>query len=176
MHVWCAWACSHMYVTCMYLKCMDARTCACVHEHLKLTLRVLTSLYLIHWGRVSQVSPELNDAASLTSQLAPGTPYLCPLSAGTGGRSSCPPGIDIGSGEMQLSCRYLCDKHINHWTIPSPNLCFWHFHECVYFHHIHPRYLLLPPYAELIKKFLLFFFLFTAECFGGKICLCLKGR
>lgn len=95
--------------------------------------------------------------------LAPGTPCLCPLSAGTGGRSSCPPGIYIGSGEMQLSGRCLCDKHSNRWTIPSPNLCFWNFHEYIYIYinHIHSCYLLLPPYAELIKKFLMFFCLFV---------------
>lgn len=168
MHV-CAHACmvcmsvfSHvcgMYVFQMY----GCTMCSCVHGHLKLTLRVLIFLHLIHWGRVFQLSPELDDVASLTSRLAPGTPCLCPLSAGTGGRSSCPPGIYIGSGEMQLSGRCLCDKHSNRWTIPSPNLCFWNFHEYIYIYinHIHSCYLLLPPYAELIKKFLMFFCLFV---------------
>lgn len=189
MHV-CAHACmmfmsvfSHvcgMHVFQMY----GCTMCSCVHGHLKLTLRVLISLHLIHWGRVSQLSPELDDVASLTSRLAPGTPCLCPLSAGTGGRSSCPPGIYIGSGEMQLSGQCLCDKHSNRWTIPSPNLCFWNFHKYIYifFNHIHSCYLLLPPYAELIKKFLMFFCLFVCLLLnvlaqvGKKICLCLKGR
>lgn len=133
-HMWYACICTHVYdvhecvLTCVwhaYISNMWMHTCMHMYMDTWSWLwEFLISLHLIHWGKVSELNSELTDVASLTSWFAPGIPCLRILSAGTGSKPSCPPGTYIGSGSRKSSCPCLCDKHISHWTIPSPNICF----------------------------------------------------
>lgn len=111
-----------VYMVCMHMcvfSCVKAHTCVWVWVHVYVCACVCggswlmsgsspVAFHLIHCIGISQLNPELSDAASLIIQLALGIP-VSPSTAGDA--DGCHSHLTFGGSPCRFSC--LCCKHVN---------------------------------------------------------------